>query len=342
MACEKLDCCNESPFAYQAICNTVQSYVDFAPGNAYLDFFSMTGANDRYYDMIRGPVHFFLLDSDPREPDGVTPDSIQGQWLKAKLAASTAPWKVVICHHPPYSSDATHGSSVWMQWPFSAWGADAVLSGHAHDYERLSVAGFPYFVNGFGGKSLRPFGTPLADSVVRYNADYGAIKIEAEADYLTFTAINRASAIVDTFTLGVVPGVPSPAVIGVIGDFGSDLTSEIDVATLVLSWTPDSIFTVGDNIYPNTTVDGAMQHYSTYIYPYAGAGTPGAAPNRFFPALGNHDWDLLNEFSYGVVEAGEMCGYATLALANEAALAAAQAEAEAGVKAQAEPAFDPD
>lgn len=332
MACEKLDCCNESPFGYQAICNTVQSYTAFCPGNEYFDYFSMTGANDRYYDVVRGPVHFFILSSDPREPDGVTVDSIQAQWLQSKLADSTAVWKVVVCHHPPYSSGLTHGSTLGMRWPFAAWGADAVMSGHDHDYERLTVDGIPYFVNGIGGKSLRLFTTPLAESVVRYNADFGAVKIEAEADYITFTAISRAAAVIDTITIGSVPGSPDPTVIGVIGDFGNASTEEQDVATLVLGWTPDSIVTVGDNVYgSDTDIDGAISPYSTYVYPYTGAGTPGAAPNRFFPAIGNHDWDLFNEFSYAAVEAGTMCGYATLELANAAALAAAQAEAEAGM-----------
>src|SRR6185436_2129527 len=53
----------------------------------YLAYFTLPG-NERYYDFVRGPVHFFALDSDPNEPDGVTSTSIQGQWLKAKLAAS--------------------------------------------------------------------------------------------------------------------------------------------------------------------------------------------------------------------------------------------------------------
>ena len=40
-----------------------------------------------------------------------------------------------------------------MQWPFAAWGADAVLSGHAHAYERIERDGIVYFVNGLGGRS---------------------------------------------------------------------------------------------------------------------------------------------------------------------------------------------
>ena len=37
------------------------------------------------------------------------------------------------------------------QWPYGEWGADAVLAGHDHTYERLFINGVTYFVNGMGG-----------------------------------------------------------------------------------------------------------------------------------------------------------------------------------------------
>ena len=80
---------------------------------------------------------------------------------------------------------------------------------------------------------------------------------------------------------------------GVIGDFGSGSTSERDVANLVKSWSPDFIITVGDNNYPDgaaSTIDGNIgQFYHSFIYPYSGSYGAGAATNRFFPSLGNHD-----------------------------------------------------
>ena len=54
-----------------------------------------------------------------------------------------------------------------------------MLSGHDHDYERILVNGFPYFVNGLGGESLYSFGTPISGSVSRYNSDYGAMLVQA-------------------------------------------------------------------------------------------------------------------------------------------------------------------
>ena len=130
---------------------------------AYFGYFSLPG-NERYYDFVWGPVQFFMLDSNIEEPDGTSPDSIQGLWLQNHLATSTSLWKIVVLHHPPYSS-GPHGSNPNMQWAYKEWGADMVLSGHDHTYERLSVDGLPYIVNGIGGKSIYDFqAAPAAKS----------------------------------------------------------------------------------------------------------------------------------------------------------------------------------
>jgi hypothetical protein len=73
---------------------------------------------------------------------------------------------------------------------------------HEHTYERIVLNGFPYFVDGLGGKSIYTFGEPVAGSQVRYNGDYGAMLIEASASHLTFQFITRTSEVIDTYTLG--------------------------------------------------------------------------------------------------------------------------------------------
>lgn len=163
----------------------------------YLDYFTLPG-NERYYDFVWGPVHFFALDSDDREPDGVGSSSVQAAWLQAGLAASTSAWNVVYFHHPPYSS-GRHGSTDWMRWPFSVWGADAVLSGHDHTYERLLVDGIPYFVNGVGGAARYEFRTPLPESQFCYNAGYGAMLIAVNETEMHFEFYNRAGELKDSY-----------------------------------------------------------------------------------------------------------------------------------------------
>lgn len=169
-------------------------------GEAYRDYFTLPG-NGRYYDFVRGDVHFFALNSDPAEPDGTSAASAQARWLQAGLAASTARWNVVYLHHAPYSS-GPHGSTAALQWPFRAWGASLVLAGHDHTYERLRVGGLPYIVDGLGGRSLYPAGPQrLPQSQAFFNADYGALLLDATPDSLALQFYTRRHVLVDAFVL---------------------------------------------------------------------------------------------------------------------------------------------
>ena len=161
----------------------------------YFKYFQLPGS-ERYYDFVWGPVHFFALDSDGNEPDGNTSDSVQAKWLQSGLAASTSIWNIVYFHYPPYSS-ALHGSIAFMRWPFAQWGASAVISGHDHTYERLLVDDIPYFVNGLGGGTIYDFNDPLPESIVRYNASFGAMLVTASPTRILFEFYNRYGVLVD-------------------------------------------------------------------------------------------------------------------------------------------------
>jgi tartrate-resistant acid phosphatase type 5 len=172
---------------------------DHAALQTYLGYFTLPG-NERYYDVVRGPVHFFMLDTDPREPDGATATSIQAQWLQQRLGQSTAPWNLVLAHHAPYTSHRVEDTQR-MRWPFKSWGADAVLSGFYHVYERLLVDSLPYFVDGVGGSSVSTFGEIDAHSRFRYAADYGALLVDASDARITFRFVTRAGRILDEYFL---------------------------------------------------------------------------------------------------------------------------------------------
>ena len=165
----------------------------------YLAYFTLPG-NERYYDFVSGPVHFFILDSDPKEPDDVSSTGKQAGWLKNGLAASTSTFNIVIAHHAPYSS-GRHGPNTYMQWPFKTWGAHAVLSGHDHTYERLLISDLVYFVNGLGGDTPYNFGTTVVGSQVRFNKDYGAMRVEANSVSMKFQFYTRANILVDEYTI---------------------------------------------------------------------------------------------------------------------------------------------
>ncbi len=184
--------------------------LDTEDGAAYFAYFTLPG-NERYYDFTWGPVRFFALNSDPRELDGVSSTSVQAAWLQNRLATSSSCWNLVYFHHAPYSSGAVHGNSDWMQWPFPTWGADAVLSGHDHTYERVVFNSFPYFVNGLGGCSRYDFAIPVPGSEVRYNASYGAMLVTASQVTITYQFVATDGTIIDTYSQsGGCPPTPTP------------------------------------------------------------------------------------------------------------------------------------
>lgn len=184
-------------------------YSDALPApRTYLTYFRLPGAgfanssgNERYYEFVEGPVHFFVLNSNTDEPDGTSSGSKQAKWLRSALAASTSVWNVVYDHHPPYSSDSTHGSTTSMRWPFSAWGADVVISGHAHTYERVMRDGIVYFVNGLGGAQRYGFGGAISGSVSRYDANWGAQVATAGETTLTFEFHSVTGTLIDRYVL---------------------------------------------------------------------------------------------------------------------------------------------
>lgn len=172
----------------------------YAPNaEPYLDYFTLPG-NERYYDVVRGNVHFFAIDSDVNEPDGITSDSVQARWCKATALASTAPFRIAAMHHPPYSS-SSHGSTLATQWPYRAWGIQLVLGGHDHTYERLELGGVTYVVNGLGGQHTYSFGTPLFGSAARNNDKQGALFVEASATKLLGRFVDITGALRDVFVI---------------------------------------------------------------------------------------------------------------------------------------------
>ena len=259
-----------------------------APGaQPYLDYFTLPG-NERYYDFVLDNVHFFAIDSDPSEPDGIDRESLQAQWLQNALANSQAEFKIVFFHHPPYTSDV-NGPNPSLRWPFREWGADAVLSGHSHFYERLSVGGLPYFVNGLGGAEIVDFGSPATGSQVRYNANHGAMRIETSSSSLRFEfySIDGGGTRIDEFTLEANPisnddFVHAYELAGTMSEtYGSNLLASFEAGepynigstggkSVWWQWTaPDSgvvtVSTAGSTfdttlgVYSGTSVDGLTQ-----------------------------------------------------------------------------------
>lgn len=176
-----------------------------ANAKPYLDYFTLPN-NERYYDFVWGNVHFFAINSNTGEEDGTTSSSIQAQWLKNKLASSSSNWKVVYLHESPYTSGNNHENEPHLQWPYKEWGATIVLSGHSHVYERLLINNFPYIINGLGGHSIYSFNEPLPGSLVRYNENFGAMKVVANSQSITFMFININDSLIDSYSIDIETG----------------------------------------------------------------------------------------------------------------------------------------
>ena len=66
----------------------------------------------------------------------------QREWLEKKLEESSAKWKVVVLHHPLYSTKGKTNNLI-QRWMFDdlirLYGVDLVLQGHEHVYGRTSA-----------------------------------------------------------------------------------------------------------------------------------------------------------------------------------------------------------
>jgi hypothetical protein len=129
----------------------------------------------------------------------------QQLWLAADLAANSSDCTTAAWHEPRYSSGYRHGSQVNIDW---AWdmlvneGAELVLSGHEHAYERfaptgvndeVTSSGMVEFVVGTGGKSLETaWGTILPNSVARDRSTYGVLELELSDGSARFAFVPEA------------------------------------------------------------------------------------------------------------------------------------------------------
>jgi len=199
-----------------------------APGERckpYLEYFTLPG-NERYYEFVWGPVHFFMLDNDGREPDGARPGGKQHQWFIKASEASTSPIQVVVAHHPPYSS-GEHGAIKGADWDFEKHGVELMFAGHDHNYERIQQDGITYIVNGAGGGNLRRMHKEgqVEGSEIFYHTKHGAQLVEVKPVEgkpgtweLTSKFIDVEGAEIDTFT--VTGTAPSPAATAASGPAG--------------------------------------------------------------------------------------------------------------------------
>ena len=186
--------------SYDPSWGRVKSITSPVPGNheygasstaaGYFDYFG-TRAGDRgkgYYSFDVGSWHVIALNSNCSRV-ACAPGSVQEQWLRSDLAAHRNACTLAYWHHPLFSSGG-HGNVPEVK-PFwdalYAAGADVVLNGHDHLYERFapqtpggtadSARGLREFIVGTGGKNQTAVVTVKPNSQVRGSGTFGVLRL---------------------------------------------------------------------------------------------------------------------------------------------------------------------
>ena len=166
-----------------------------APGNhdyltsgarPYFEYFGAAAGIDHrgYYSFDLGGWHILSLNSSlPRSLPA------EAKWLREDLAAHPADCVLAYWHIPVYSS-GPHGPNPAMREIWSILykaGADVVLNGHDHIYERFAPQddkgkrdaehGIREFIVGTGGGGVYEIGKAAPNSEVRNNTTYGVLKL---------------------------------------------------------------------------------------------------------------------------------------------------------------------
>ncbi len=166
---------------------------------AFDDYFGYLNGQ-REYTVIVGETAFFILDSE-QGLASLDANHNQEAWLRKVVAASTATYKIVVVHHPPFSSGDRHGSTPDYQWDFASMGVDLVLSGHDHVYEHIELGGVAYVVNGAGGKTLYACGDRVTGSVTCFDEQFGALFLTPRPDGLFAEFVAVDGRVVDSFLI---------------------------------------------------------------------------------------------------------------------------------------------
>jgi 3',5'-cyclic AMP phosphodiesterase CpdA len=166
----------------------------YTPGAAgYYDYFGWrAGPNRRgYYSLKVGSWRIYALNSETcKSGKGCGPGSAQYAWLKKALARHDAFCSMAVLHTPLFSS-GYHGNDASVrplyQLLYKA-GAELIVTGHEHDYERMAPArpfgtidygkGVQQIIAGSGGAPLRPKGAKVAKQSRVFSAQaWGVLRL---------------------------------------------------------------------------------------------------------------------------------------------------------------------
>lgn len=142
-------------------------------------------------------ARFFFLESN-------YPDATQLAWIDTELRHATERWKIVLFHHPPYSSGGRRAAALRNAWEplFVKHNVSVVFNGHEHVYERIRPQNaILYFIVGSSGNLARGSirqGSTLTDA--GFDRDQAFLAVEIDDDVMHYQAIARTGQAVDSGT----------------------------------------------------------------------------------------------------------------------------------------------
>ena len=149
-----------------------------------------------YYDYAIGSWLVIVLNTGSDSPPNYAAGSPQEQWLRAELASHSQQCVVAMWHHPRFSSIAGRAPirpEVGPLWDaLYQYGADLVLNGHDHAYQRFApqkpdgtldaTFGIREIAVGTGGgETLYDLGPTVPNLEVRNNTTHGVLKLTLRA-----------------------------------------------------------------------------------------------------------------------------------------------------------------
>lgn len=165
--------------------------------SGYFEYFgAAAGDPDKgWYSYELGAWHVVVLNSNCAEIGGCQRGSRQETWLREDLAAHPAPCVAAMWHNPRFSSGGEHGDDPTVHDLWQALndaGAEFVLAGHEHVYERFAPQtadgkadpenGLRQFTVGTGGRELYAWGRTKPNSEVRDNKTFGVLELTLHPD----------------------------------------------------------------------------------------------------------------------------------------------------------------
>ena len=168
-----------------------------AGARGYFEYFGDAAGKpgQGWYSYDVGSWHVVVANSNCSQVGGCGRGSKQEKWLREDLAAHPAPCVAAMWHHPRFSSGAEHGDDPEVRDLWKALtdaGADVVLAGHEHVYERFAPQtadgkadpehGLRQFTVGTGGRELYGWGRVKPNSEVRDNKTFGVLQLTLHPD----------------------------------------------------------------------------------------------------------------------------------------------------------------